>query len=73
MPSEYEKQLQYSMWITGYSYWWFYSFHPKLHPFLIKSERDEKLIKTIEAETISFLAEHNVLIRMTVKLAEKYK
>ena len=62
VPPEYEKQLQYSMWITGYSHWWFYSYHPKLHPFLIKAERDEKLIKEIETETIKFLAELNMLL-----------
>ena len=63
LPLEYVKQVQYSMWITGYDYWWFFSYHPKLKPFLLQVERDEKLIKEIETETIKFLAELNRLVK----------
>lgn len=62
LPLEYVKQVQYSMWITGYDYWWFFSYHPKLKPFLLKVERDNELIKKIESETIRFLAELKLLI-----------
>jgi len=62
LPLEYVKQVQYSMWITGYEYWWFFSYYPKLKPFLLKAERDEKLISEIESETIKFLAELNRLV-----------
>ena len=61
-PPEYEKQLQYSMWIAEYGCWWFFSYHPKLKPFLLKVERDEKVIKTIEVETKKFLAELTELV-----------
>jgi len=63
LPTEYVKQVQYSMWIAEYDYWWFFSYHPKLNPFLLKVERDEKLIKEIKTETIKFLAELKTLIR----------
>jgi len=63
MPTDYVKQVQFSMWITGYDYWWFFSYHPKLNPFLLKVERDEKLIKTIKNETIKFLAELKILLK----------
>ena len=62
LPSEYEKQVQYSMWITGYKRWWFFSYHPKLKPLLVEVERDEKLIKEIESATIKFLAELKLLL-----------
>lgn len=63
LPLEYVKQVQYSMWIAEYDYWWFFSYHPKLKPFLLKVERDESLIKTIKIETIKFLAELKLLIK----------
>jgi len=62
LPLEYVKQVQYSMWITGYKRWWFFSYHPKIKPLLIEVYRDEALIKTIETETIKFLAELNRLV-----------
>jgi len=62
LPLEYVKQVQYSMWITGYERWWFFSYHPKIKPLLIEVYRDEALIKTIETETIKFLAELNRLV-----------
>ena len=62
LPPEYVKQVQYSMWIGGYPYWWFFSYHPKLKPFLLKVERDNELIKTIESETKKFLDELKLLI-----------
>jgi len=62
LPAEYVKQVQYSMWIAEYDYWWFFSYHSRLKPFLLKVERDEKLIREIKTETIKFLAELNLLI-----------
>jgi len=62
LPLEYVKQVQYSMWITGYEYWWFMSYCPKLKPLLIKVERDETLIKEIESAVIRFLAELKILV-----------
>jgi len=63
VPLEYVKQVQFSMWITGYDFWWFFSYYPKLKPFLLRVGRDEKLIKQIETETIKFLDELNVLVK----------
>lgn len=63
LPLEYVKQVMFSMWITGYDYWWFFSYHPKLKPFLLKVKRDNELIKTIETETIKFLAELKTLLK----------
>lgn len=63
MPTDYILQVQYSMWITGYKRWWFFSYYPKLKPLLIEVKRDEELIKTIETETIKFLAELNRLVK----------
>ena len=62
IPLEYVKQVQYSMWITGYEYWWFFSYHPKLKPLLLKVQRDEDYIKTIESETKKFIKELDELV-----------
>ena len=62
LPLEYVKQVQFSMWITGYEYWWFMSYCPKLKPLLIKVERDANYIKTIETEVKKFLQELDKLL-----------
>ena len=63
LPLEYVKQVQYSMWIAEYDHWWFFSYHPKLNPLLLKVERDEKLIKEIKSEVFKFLVELDHLIK----------
>ena len=62
LPLEYVLQVQYSMWITGYEYWYFFSYFPGIKPLLLKVKRDEKLIKEIEAATMVFLKELDELV-----------
>ena len=63
VPLQYIPQIQYSMWITGYEYWYFFSYYPGIKPLLIKVQRDEEYIKTIETETKAFLDDLEKLVR----------
>jgi hypothetical protein len=40
-------QLQGSMYITGRGYWDFFSYHPKLMPFVYRLYRDDDLITSL--------------------------
>jgi len=48
IPDNYYKQCQYELMITERKYNIFFSYHPKLKPFIFKIQRDENLIKNIE-------------------------
>ena len=48
MPKKYKHQVQGAMLVTGYKEWYFMSYHPDIMPFIIKVERDEEYIKTLE-------------------------
>lgn len=66
VPSEYVKQIQAQLWVTGREWCDFISFDPRLprrnQLFVVRCGRDEKLIKEMEAETVKFLAEVETLI-----------
>lgn len=46
-PNEYKAQVQGQLFITGREWCDFFAYHPKLAPFLIRVERDEKFIASI--------------------------
>lgn len=50
LPSKYFQQVQGCMWITGREWWDFMSFHPDMHPFVIRVRRDEKFIAKLESK-----------------------
>ena len=62
LPPEYVLQVQYSMWITDYEYWYFFSYFPGIKPLLLKVKRDEAKIKEIESATMVFLKELDELV-----------
>lgn len=66
VPTDYYKQIQCQLWVTGREWCDFVSFDPRLprrnQLLIIRTERDESLIKEMEAETIQFLSEVNQLI-----------
>jgi len=47
VPTKYIMQLQGSMYITGRGYWDFFSYHPKLMPFVYRLYRDDELITSL--------------------------
>ena len=49
VPKKYIHQVQGSMLVTGYKYWYFMSYHPDIQPLIVKVERDEEYINTLIA------------------------
>lgn len=64
LPAAYVKQVQTQLWVTGREYCDFVSYHPDafkmLHRFRV--ERDDAMIKTIEAATYKFIGELDVMV-----------
>lgn len=62
LPLEYIGQIQYSLFVTGYPHWWFFSYHPKIKPLLLKITPDNEYIAVLESELIRFINELDVLV-----------
>ena len=64
MPADYVKQVQGQMWITGRAWCDFISYNPDSHKmnFKIRVDRDDEIIKTLEAETYKFIGELDGLV-----------
>jgi len=62
LPSQYFSQLQFSMMVTGFKYWMFCSYSPGLNPLILKIERDEKFIETLQNEIIRFCKDIDILV-----------
>jgi hypothetical protein len=54
LPTTYIQQVQGSMLVTGRAWWDFMSYYPGLPPLIIRVERDDKLIATLEAALEGF-------------------
>jgi len=71
VPAEYYKQIQCQLWVTGRQWCDFVSYDPRLPKrnqlLIVRTERDESLIKEMEVQTLQFLAEVETLI---IKLGE---
>lgn len=57
LPKDYIAQVQGSMYVTGYQWWYFFSYHQKLPPLRIKVARDEVYQKAIEAALASYFTD----------------
>jgi len=57
VPPEYRPQLQAQLWVCEREWVDFFVYHPRLKPLLLRVERDEPYIATIEKETLLFLEE----------------
>lgn len=66
VPPEYMKQIQCQLWVTGRKWCDFVSFDPRLPQknqlFICRTERDEELIKYMEAAVLNFLEEIDSLV-----------
>ena len=66
VPSEYLKQMQMQMWITGRQWCDFVSFDPRLPEknqlFVIRCNREDILISQIENEVLGFLKEIDLIL-----------
>ena len=47
-PKEYLHQCQGAMLVTGFKEWYFMSYHPLMKPLIVKVERDEAYISTLQ-------------------------
>lgn len=68
VPSEYYKQIQCQLWVTGRQWCDFVSFDPRLPKknqlFVKRCNRDEDLIAKMEVEVLAFLGEVEVMINI---------
>jgi len=71
IPSDYYKQIQMNLWVTGRKWWDFCSYDPRLPEknrlFIKRVERDNPMIEAMELEVKQFLKEVEELI---IKLGE---
>ena len=49
VPPEYRVQVAFSLYVTGALYWTFVSYHRQLPPLVVRVDRDEKQMATIQA------------------------
>lgn len=66
IPTDYMKQIQCQLWVTGRDWCDFVSFDARLPKrnqlLIIRAQRDEKVIKEMEAEALKFLLEVELLL-----------
>jgi len=62
LPIGYKLQCQFSLFITGWELWHFFSYCPGFKSFYIPVKRDEMLIRTIKKEVGLFIEELNKLV-----------
>jgi len=67
LPTEYKLQCQMSLFVTGWSAWYFCSHCVGFDPFILQVERDEDLIKIIETELTKFVSGLNQLVKKLKK------
>jgi putative phage-type endonuclease len=71
IPTDYYKQIQCQLWVTGRQWCDFVSYDPRLPKrnqlLIVRTERDESLIKEMETETLKFLDEvENLIMKLGV-------
>lgn len=56
VPEDYVLQVQHSLFVTGFEFWWFFSYRRQMPPFILKVGRDEKLQAAIREAIDEFNA-----------------
>ncbi len=62
LPSEYLSQIQFSLYITGFKFWDFLSYVPGMKPLIIRVERDENFLTSLEFELSLFCKELDIIV-----------
>lgn len=57
LPKKYKQQVQGSMYVTGYRWWDFMSYHINQPPLIVRIERDDEYIKLMHKCMTSFIAD----------------
>jgi hypothetical protein len=68
LPSEHKAQVQGSLWVAEREWWDFWSYSPKLPPFVKRVYRDEDYIKRLAHEVELF----NIELQQTVEFIRRY-
>jgi predicted phage-related endonuclease len=63
LPTEYKVQCAFSLMVTNWDKWHFFSYHPKLPPLHIEVIRDNEFIKILHAEINIFNKDLAVLVK----------
>jgi hypothetical protein len=62
VPTEYFGQVQFSLYVTGFKFWDFFSYSPALRPHIVRCYPDEKYQKALSVELGKFCAELKEII-----------
>ena len=62
LPSEHRAQVQGNLWITERKWWDFVSYSPDLPPLILRVDRDEEYIATLEQAVTEFNADLDELV-----------
>jgi hypothetical protein len=57
LPAEYFSQIQFSLFVTGFNFWEFFSYCPLLKPLIIRVEPDKAFQKALKVELELFCSE----------------
>ncbi len=63
VPSEYFSQIQFSLYVTGFSRWDFMAQADGMRPLIIKVSRDEQFIASLEEELKEFVKDLESIVR----------
>ena len=55
LPKEYVLQVQFSLWVTGWREWWFYSFCRRMPSLILRVEPDKKIQDAISSAVALFV------------------
>jgi len=62
VPSEYFSQIQFSLYVTGFKFWEFFSYTPGIKPLIIRVKRNEEFLKVLAEELKIFCQDLKVVV-----------
>ena len=68
VPEKYVVQVHFSLYVSGFSHWYFMSYRRMMPPLILRVERDEKIISQIAEAVASFRAKLDVGWEKIIKL-----
>ena len=63
LPIEYVGQVQHSLMVSCLPHWWFFSYHPKIKPLILKVKPDHSYIKNLQNEVLSFIRDMDGMLK----------
>jgi len=62
LPADYFGQVQFSLYVTGFKIWNFFSYVPGMKPLLLRVKRDEKFLEILDVEIKKFCADLEAIV-----------